>query len=115
MNDRRVVFFCGAGISCPAGLPGFAKLVNKLYDELNVTPDRLQRAAIKDKRFDTAIGLLERGIVDGRAKVRRTVAEIPQPRPECIERNCYAPGIADIEPDTRTAHTPRYYQLRPAV
>ena len=55
------------------------KLVNKLYDELNVTPDRLQRAAIKDKRFDTAIGLLERGIVDGRAKVRRTVAEILSP------------------------------------
>ncbi len=31
-EEGRVVFFCGAGISYPAGLPGFGGLVNKIYD-----------------------------------------------------------------------------------
>ncbi len=30
-EDGRVVFFCGAGISYPARIPGFAGLVEKLY------------------------------------------------------------------------------------
>lgn len=33
-EDGRVVFFCGAGISYPAGLPGFAGLVEQLYADL---------------------------------------------------------------------------------
>ena len=28
----RVAFFCGAGISYPAGLPGFEGLVRQLYE-----------------------------------------------------------------------------------
>ena len=78
-EDGHVVFFCGAGISYPACLPGFACLVSRIYDGLNVAPDRLQKAAIKDKRFDTAISLLERGIVNGRATVRVRVAKILTP------------------------------------
>ena len=30
-EEGDVVFFCGAGISYPAGLPGFKELVEKLY------------------------------------------------------------------------------------
>lgn len=78
-EDGRVVLFCGAGISYPARLPGFAGLVKRIYADLHVTPDRMQRAAIKAKRFDTAIGLLEGRTVGGRAKVRRKVAEILTP------------------------------------
>jgi len=33
-EEGRVVFFCGAGISYPARLPGFAGLVEKLCEAL---------------------------------------------------------------------------------
>ena len=35
-EEGRVVFFCGAGISYPAGLPGFGGLVKAIYSELGV-------------------------------------------------------------------------------
>lgn len=78
-EDGRVVFFCGAGISYPAGLPGFGGLVDKLYARLSVTPNAVQAAAIKAGQFDTAIGLLENDIVGGREAVRRELASILTP------------------------------------
>ena len=75
-EDGCVVFFCGAGISYPARLPGFADLVRELYSRLAITPDPVQDAAIKAKRYDTAVGLLEANIVGGRQAVREIIAEI---------------------------------------
>lgn len=80
-EEGRVVFFCGAGISYPARLPGFAGLTRRLIDELGHIPSAIQRAAIKAQQFDTAIGLLEGvdGIVGGREEVRRKLATILTP------------------------------------
>lgn len=80
-EDGRVVFFCGAGISYPARLPGFAGLVEKLYAALATTPNAVQQAAIKTGQFDTAVGLLEADIVGGRkeAIVRKALAAILKP------------------------------------
>ena len=78
-QDGRVIFFCGAGISYPADLPGFAGLVDKLYSRLEITPDPVQAAAIKAKRYDTAVGLLEANFVGGRQAVREKIAEILEP------------------------------------
>ena len=78
-EEGRVVFFCGAGISYPARLPGFAGLVDKLYSALTVTPNAVQQAAIKAGQFDTAISLLEADIVGGRERVRRALAVILTP------------------------------------
>ena len=78
-EEGRVVFFCGAGISCPARLPEFTELVDKLYSGLEVIPDPVQAAAIKSKRYDTAVGLLEANFVGGRQSVRRKIAEIIDP------------------------------------
>ena len=75
-EDGQVVFFCGAGISYPAGLPGFADLVKGVYANLAVQPDPIQQAAIDAGQFDTAIGLLEAAIVGGRKAVRQALAEI---------------------------------------
>ena len=75
-EDGQVVFFCGAGISYPAGLPGFAGLVDRVYANRPVPPDPIQQAEINDGRFDTAIGLLETEIVGGRKRVREALAEI---------------------------------------
>ena len=78
-EDGQVVFFCGAGISYPAGLPGFDGLVDRVYDNLAVKPGPEQEAAIKSGRFDTAIGLLEAAIVGGRKAVRKELAKILTP------------------------------------
>jgi hypothetical protein len=78
-EEGRVVFFCGAGISYPAGLPGFSGLVDKIYSNLGVTPSAVQQAAIKVGQFDTAISLLESDIVGGRESVRRALAAILTP------------------------------------
>lgn len=78
-DDGRVVFFCGAGVSYPARLPGFSGLVSKLYEALSVTPSAVQQAAIKAGQFDTAIGLLESDVVGGRESVRRVMATILAP------------------------------------
>ncbi|MDX9834376.1 MAG: anti-phage defense-associated sirtuin Dsr1 [Desulfobulbus sp.] len=80
-EDGRVVFFCGAGISYPARLPGFGDLVKQLYAALAITPNAVQRAAIKAGQFDTAVGLLEEDIVGRRTEaiVRRKLAGILTP------------------------------------
>src|SRR6266581_3706686 len=78
-EEGRVVFFCGAGISYPAGLPDFAGLVTDVYKELGVLPNAVQQSAIKSGQFDTAIGLLEMDIVGGRESVRRAIAQILTP------------------------------------
>ena len=78
-EDGRVVFFCGAGISYPAGLPDFDGLVNKLYKNLVVEPNSEQQVAIEAGQFDIAIGLLEANIVGGREKVRKELAKILTP------------------------------------
>lgn len=78
-EDGRVVFFCGAGISYPAQLPGFADLVKKLYQALSVKPNPVQQSAIKAGQFDTAIGLLEADDKRGREGVRHKMAEILTP------------------------------------
>lgn len=78
-EDGRVIFFCGAGISYPAGLPGFKNLVLTLYERMSVLQSPVQTAAIRRKQYDTAIDLLERDVVGGRAMVRHHIAEILTP------------------------------------
>ncbi|HIG0327434.1 TPA: anti-phage defense-associated sirtuin Dsr1 [Legionella pneumophila] len=81
-EDGRVVFFCGAGISYPAKLPGFNELVKKIYEFLGETPNDIERTAIKSGQFDTAIGLLESRIVGGRDLVRRSLVDVLNPNLE---------------------------------
>ena len=57
-EDGRIVFFCGAGISYPARLPGFRQLVDRIYTELHTTPTALESKALEQERFDAAVDLL---------------------------------------------------------
>lgn len=78
-EEGRVVFFCGAGISYPAKLPGFNGLVDRIYDDIGETRTALERSALKAGKYDTAIGLLEARIApDGRGRglVRAAVSRI---------------------------------------
>lgn len=79
----RVVFFCGAGVSQPAGLPDFRNLVGKgLYKELSETPTAIEKAAIKAGRYDTVIDLLEQPhrIAGSREVVRPALARLLTPK-----------------------------------
>jgi hypothetical protein len=74
-EDGRVVFFCGAGISYPAGLPGFGELVEQVYENISFQPrSQIQQVAFKNHQYDVAISLLESEISGGR--VRKQIAEI---------------------------------------
>ena len=46
-EDGRTVFFCGAGISYPAGLPGFQGLVDKVYELVGTFRNSVEDAAYK--------------------------------------------------------------------
>ena len=74
-EEGNVIFFCGAGISIPAKLPSFKGLVEKLCLRFGGASTSV-RDAIKAKKFDTAIGLLENEIAGGKDAVREAVAEI---------------------------------------
>ena len=49
-EEGRVVFFCGAGISYPAGLPDFSGLVEQLYIKLGTTQLSIEEQAFKDNK-----------------------------------------------------------------
>lgn len=70
-EEGRVVFFCGAGVSRPAGLPEFEDLVRRLYKRLEVTPSSVQHAALKTHQYDTAIGLRPIRLLRPRSPTRR--------------------------------------------
>jgi len=61
-EEGKVVFFCGAGVSYPAGLPGFKDLVTGLYHELGETFAPVEKTAFDESRFDSVIYLLEQRI-----------------------------------------------------
>ncbi len=78
-EDGRVVFFCGAGISNPAGLPGFQGLVDKIYAKLGTTLTDIERQAYDNKQFDATLDQLERRYPGQRLAVRTALANILKP------------------------------------
>lgn len=65
----EVVFLCGAGISATQ-LPGFAGLVDRCYEELNLQKDRSEQISYNAGRFEEVLGSLSRRIVDSEDLVR---------------------------------------------
>lgn len=76
-EEGRVVFFCGAGISVPAGLPLFKRLVEMLYANLNEEMKSPEKSAFDRGLYDTTIGLLEHNLAD--CLVRTEISNILQP------------------------------------
>lgn len=73
LEDDRLVLFCGAGVSYPAGLPGFRGLVEAVYGRLNEQMPDLERAEFERQNFDRVFGLLEARV--GSQFVRKTVSD----------------------------------------
>lgn len=75
-EEGRVVFFCGAGISRPAGLPDFGGLVQRLFQQAGEPSDETESILIGQSQFDRAIGHYERRIQGGRTTTRRGLPSI---------------------------------------
>lgn len=79
-EEGRVVFFCGAGISYPAGLPGFKGLVEQIYRLNGTALSDIEREAFEREQFDATLDLLERRLPGQRLAVRRTLAQALKPK-----------------------------------
>lgn len=68
-GQGNVIFFCGAGISVPAGLDSFAKLTNRIITGLDSTKARL--ALADGQSFDRVFNVLVREF--GRQEIDRQI------------------------------------------
>jgi len=84
-EEGRVVFFCGAGISYPAGLPGFKGLVEQIYRLNGTALTDIEREAFDRGQFDATLDLLERRLPGQRLAVRRALAQALKPK---LRRRC---------------------------
>jgi hypothetical protein len=82
-EEGRVVFFCGAGISYPARLPGFQGLVDRIYDEVGTKRTPIEQAAYGNGQFDATLDLLERRLPGQRSAVRDALTNILRPCLSC--------------------------------
>ncbi|MBX3590291.1 MAG: SIR2 family protein [Burkholderiaceae bacterium] len=79
-EEGRVVFFCGAGASYRAGLPGFEGLVQEIYRYNRTVPSEIELEALARKQFDATLDLLERRPPGQRRAVRRALAQALKPK-----------------------------------
>jgi SIR2-like domain len=79
-EEGKVVFFCGAGISYPAGLPGFKGLVDRIYSSIGTQPSDIEKEAYDRWQYDTTLNLLEARVPGGRWTVRKALAEALKPK-----------------------------------
>ncbi len=79
-EESHMVFFCGAGISYPAGLPGFKGLVEQIYRLNGTTLSDIEREAFDRGQFDATLDLLERRLPGQRLAVRRALLQALKPK-----------------------------------
>ena len=76
-EEGRVVFFCGAGISYPAGLPDFKGLVEQIYRRIGTVFTERERYAFDREQYDATLNLLEPRLPgDGRLAMRCELAKV---------------------------------------
>ncbi len=75
LEDDKVVFFCGAGVSRGGGsqLPGYRGLLCNVYRENHLPPDKVERKALEDDAYDKVFERLERPGRLGSEQVRKSV------------------------------------------
>ncbi|MHC2433969.1 SIR2 family protein [Bradyrhizobium sp. USDA 4451] len=78
-EEGRLVLFCGAGISYPAGLPGFKGLVDDIYARVGTTRSDIEQQAYDRSQFDATLDLLERRLPGQRLAVRQGLLQALKP------------------------------------
>ena len=78
-EEGQVVFFCGAGISYPAGLPGFKGLVDGIYSKLGTSLNPIEKQSYEKKQYDSTLDQLERRHPGHRLAVRAVLSDVLKP------------------------------------
>ncbi|MHA7809373.1 MAG: anti-phage defense-associated sirtuin Dsr1 [Marinobacter adhaerens] len=103
-EEGHVIFFCGAGISYPAGLPTFKGLVTDVYTALGTSPEKSEKKALDQGKYDAALELLERRYPGEKLAMREVLHDILAPKLK--RKNAKATHKALIElSTTRDAKT----------
>ncbi|MFD0928973.1 anti-phage defense-associated sirtuin Dsr1 [Methylophilus glucosoxydans] len=81
-EEGRVVFFCGAGISYPAGLPGFGGLVESIYEKVGTVFTDIEKQAFKNYQYDATLNILEDRLPGQRTglQMRKALADVLKPK-----------------------------------
>ncbi|MHB8914287.1 MAG: anti-phage defense-associated sirtuin Dsr1 [Thiobacillus sp.] len=87
-EEERVIFFCGAGISYPAGLPDFRGLVDDIYQRIGTRRTPIEQAAYENNQFDATLDLLERRLPGQRIELRTALSQ-------ALRTNLRRKGAAD--------------------
>lgn len=75
-QSGKLVFFCGAGISCNAGFPMFSGLTKKLFDLAGVSPKGKVEELVSAGAYEDALQYLEREHCNGPMAVRKWLKKI---------------------------------------
>lgn len=78
-EEGRVLFFCGAGISCPAGLPLFSALIEALAAAFGEPLNALELGLFHEGHLDQVIGRYEQRLQGGRPGVRKHLPSLLTP------------------------------------
>lgn len=78
-EEGKVVFFCGAGISYPAGLPGFKDLVLRIHKHLNHIRPKNEQNLLRNHKYDELLDILEWNIANGKNTMRQALYDVLQP------------------------------------
>lgn len=111
-EDGSVVFFCGAGISYPAGLPGFEGLVKEIYQLTGTTFSDIEHEAFRREQFDATLELLERRLRGQRLGVCRMLRQGPTAVVEPRGCRTYRPQPWRSEPDPQAVASEALNSLR---
>jgi len=62
LEDGELVFFCGVGVSTPAGPPLFGELVSAIHKCIHEGMRELEKQAFQNGEHDRVLTLLERRV-----------------------------------------------------
>jgi hypothetical protein len=82
-EEERLVFFCGAGISMPSGLPNFRSLVEDVRDQLGAAFTPQEKREFDAEACDRVLGMFElntRFAIKARQKVVKRLATVENPK-----------------------------------
>ncbi len=80
LEEDKLILFCGAGISMPAGLPSFKGLLDQVCNNLDIEKNKIEEKEYNNENYDRVFGLIEQDNRFGREHVRKEIInmlEIP--------------------------------------
>jgi hypothetical protein len=112
-EDCEVIFFCGAGVSMPAGLPSFGELVENVLSDLLPAANQCKAGsvealawkALENYKYDEAIEILEsadQGGYERRSVRARVHFHLTKQKTKLLESHVILARLADLDTDTRS-------------